>query len=103
MFDLTGIWRRFAQHRAAALKRRSPADLQQAQLMRLLAPAAATRFGRDHEFRRLRAVADYQAAVPLRDYDAFVADYWGADFPDLVDVTWPGKIGLFATTSGTSS
>ncbi len=103
MIDLTGIWRRFATHRAKALARRSPAEIQRNQLKRLLAVAADTRFGRDHGFARLATVEAYQVAVPLRDYDAFVADYWGASFPELIDVSWPGKICLFATTSGTTN
>jgi hypothetical protein len=101
--DLTPIWRRFASRRVAAMARASPAGLQEAQLRRLLAKAARTRFGREHDFARLRSVGDYQRAVPLRDYEKFHAEYWGRSFPHLADLTWPGRIALFATTSGTAS
>jgi hypothetical protein len=100
--DLTPIWRKFARHRVETLARLSPAKMQAALLKRMLAQAEKTRFGRDHEFSRLRDIAAYQAAVPLRDYDKFMADYWGGSFPHLVNLTWPGTISLFATTSGTS-
>src|SRR5262249_24938913 len=47
--------------------------------------------------------ADYQRAVPLRDYDAFWQHYWQSAFPRVVDVTWPGLIPYFALSSGTTS
>ena len=100
--DFSPLWRRFARHRARSLARSSPASLQTEQLKKLVARARGTRIGRDHGFARIRTIADYQSAVPLRTYDQFMADYWSADFPHLVDATWPGKIPLFATTSGTT-
>ena len=72
-------------------------------LLRLVRKAAKTRFGKDHDFAAIRSVADFQARVPLRRFDDMWADYWGADFPILHDVSWPGLINYFATTSGTTS
>ena len=71
--------------------------------MRLVRHAQNTRFGRDHDFGRIRTVADYQERVPLRDYDAFWKDYWQPAFPNLADVTWPGPIPYLALSSGTTA
>ena len=79
-----------------------PAAVQQAELLKLVRAAAGTRFGRSHGFAHIRSVADYQAAVPLRDYDAFRDDVWGGAFPHLADVGWPGPVPWFALTSGTT-
>src|SRR6516225_6685147 len=83
---------RYARRRALALDRLDAADEQRRTLLRLVRHARHTRFGREHDFHRLRTVADYQRRVPLRDYDAFWRDYWQPAFPQLGDVTWPGLI-----------
>jgi hypothetical protein len=41
--------------------------------------------------------------VPLRRYEDFWSAYWQPAFPNLVDVSWPGRIPFFAESSGTSS
>ena len=79
----------------------NPAAAQVETLRRLLRRARSTRFGREHAFAGIDDVADYQRRVPLRTYEAFAADHF-AGFPHLVDATWPGKIRLFANSSGTS-
>ena len=76
--------------------------MQRATLGRLLRRAAQTRFGRDHGFAEIRSISDYQAQVPLRRYEDFWRDYWRADFPELHDITWPGRIPAFALSSGTT-
>ncbi len=50
----------------------------------------------------MRGVADYQRRVPVRDYEAFWRDWWQPNFPDLRNVTWPGRIRYFANSSGTT-
>jgi hypothetical protein len=99
----THALRSYAKLRRAALARQNPAEAQWRELRKLLARAADTRFGRDHGFRDIRTVSDYQRAVPLRRYEDFWRDYWERDFPVLKDVTWPGRIPFFAVTSGTTS
>jgi hypothetical protein len=94
---------RYARHRVAQLDRRSAAALQQQTLLRLVRSSRHTRFGRDHDFGRIRSIADYQSRVPLRDYDAFWSHYWREPFPHLHNVTWPGAIGYFALSSGTTT
>src|SRR6185437_2845473 len=65
--------------------------------------ASGSRFGRDHDFARLRSRKDFAAAVPLRRYEQFWSEYWQPPFPALVDCSWPGRIPYFAASSGTSS
>jgi hypothetical protein len=97
------VFGRFALRRARQLDRQPAARVQEQTLLRLVRHARDTRFGRDHDFAGVRSVADYQARVPLRDYDAFWAGYWGGDFPFLQGVTWPGPVPYFALSSGTTS
>jgi hypothetical protein len=94
---------RYAVRRARQLDHESPAVAQRQTLLRLVRQARHTRFGRDHNFDRIRGVTDYQRRVPLRDYEAFWAEYWREPFPLLRDVTWPGAIPYFALSSGTTS
>src|SRR5262245_32297372 len=92
-----------ARRRVRRLDRRSAADTQTRTLLALVRHARHTRFGRAHDFARIRTVADFQERVPLRDYDAFWAEYWQPAFPDLTGVTWPGPIPYLALSSGTTS
>lgn len=71
--------------------------------MKLVHRARETKFGRDHGFSGIGAVSDFQNQVPLRDFEEFWATYWADPFPNLVDVSWPGRIPFFALTSGTTS
>jgi hypothetical protein len=103
MIDLTPLLRLHARRRRATLAAEDSAAVQEAQLRRLLRQAAATSFGRAHNFERIQSVADFQARVPVRNYEDFWQDWWQPHFPDLADVTWAGAIPFFAVTSGTSS
>jgi hypothetical protein len=103
MLDFTPLFHSYARSRRVALAREEAGAMQAAQLLRLIARAQNTRFGRDHEFSRLRSVAEFQQAVPLRRYEEMWAQYWQASFPELNNASWPGTIRLFAATSGTSS
>src|SRR5207248_11731714 len=89
--------------RAGRRARQDAAWTQQRVLMHLLRRASATRFGRDHGFGSMADVKAFQAAVPLRRYEEFWTGYWQPAFPELVDISWPGRIPLFAESSGTSS
>ncbi len=93
----------YAQRRTNQLHRSSGPDAQNATLLRLVRFAKNTRFGQDHDFASIRSVGDYQKRVPLRNYEAFWADYWQGAFPILDNVTWPGRIPYFALSSGTTS
>ncbi len=76
---------------------------QERELLALVRRAAATRFGRDHDFASIRSVADFQDRVPLRSYEDFWKDYWKEPFPRLENCTWPGTTPYFALTSGTTT
>ena len=96
MIDATPLLRLYARFRAARLARQNAAAVQQRTLQWLIRHAAATRFGRDHDFARLADHRAFQSAVPLRRYEDFWSDYWQPTFPNLVDVSWPGHIPFFA-------
>lgn len=93
----------YARRRAARLDRCDVIQTQQDTLRKLVRHARNTRFGREHEFDRIRTVRDYQQRVPLGDYESFWKNYWQPAFPVLNDVTWPGRIPYFALSSGTTS
>ncbi|MGO9985853.1 MAG: GH3 auxin-responsive promoter family protein, partial [Rhodomicrobium sp.] len=103
MLDATPLLRLYARYRLPRLAALDPAAAQQEQLLKLVARARGTLFGRDHAFGGIGSVADYQNAVPLRRYEDFWEVYWRDRFPDLTDVTWPGRIPYFALTSGTAT
>jgi hypothetical protein len=91
-----------AKLRKSAMAALLPAATQERVLMRLLAAARVTRFGRDHGFERIRGVDDFQKAVPLRTYESLWDDYLRASYPVFEDLTWPGRIPFLALTSGTT-
>ncbi|WP_171060605.1 GH3 auxin-responsive promoter family protein [Poseidonocella sp. HB161398] len=101
--DPTPALRAYARLRRARLARLDPAAVQARLLRRLLRRAAGTRFGRAHGFDAIATPAEYAARVPLRGFDAFWQEWWQPSFPQLEDVSWPGRIGVFALTSGTAT
>ncbi|MBA4191212.1 MAG: GH3 auxin-responsive promoter [Planctomycetaceae bacterium] len=94
---------RYAHNRTVALDRMDAGQVQHDTLMSLVRRAKNTRFGRDHDFSRIYSLADYQARVPVREYEFFWNNYWKDAYPRLDDVTWPGKIPYYALSSGTTS
>ncbi|WP_037301274.1 GH3 family domain-containing protein [Rubritepida flocculans] len=102
-FDATPFLRLTAAWRLRRLRRLDPAAAQAAVLRRLLARAAATRFGRAHGFARLTGHADFVRAVPLRRYEAMWEEFLKPAFPVLENISWPGRMPFFALSSGTSS
>jgi len=103
MLDATPLMRLYGRYRTAQLDREDPVAAQSSVLRRLVARAAGTGFGRDHNFAAIRDVAEFQQRVPLRRFEDTWAAYWQPSFPDLVNVTWPGRIPYFALTSGTTT
>ncbi len=94
---------RAARARVRQLDQMNVPDVQERTLFKLIQRARETRFGREHDFRFLRTVADYQARVPLRDYDAFWQTYWKDAYPKLDGITWPEHSPYYALSSGTTS
>jgi hypothetical protein len=103
MIALTPAFRLYAKRRRRTLAAQDPVAAQKHELLKLVAHAKNTRFGRDHGFQSIRSVKDFQSAVPLRRYEEHWSEYWKNDYPRLVDATWPGTVPFFAVTSGTTS
>lgn len=93
----------FARRRLAELERQEVGPTQARLLLALLERARATRFGRAHGFAAIRTIADFQARVPLRDYDSMWRAFWEPAFPRLAGVSWPEPIRFFALSSGTTT
>lgn len=94
---------RYAHNRTTALDRMDAGKVQHDTLLSLVRRARSTRFGREHDFARISSVADYQARVPVREYEYFWETYWRDNYPRLDGVTWPGFIPYYALSSGTTS
>src|SRR5437660_9090901 len=103
MIDATPLLRLYARFRSRRLAHQGAVAVQEATLRRLLRRAAATRFGQEHGFARIRDRQAFQMAVPLRRYEDFWSAYWQPTFPLLDDCSWPGRIPFFAASSGTST
>jgi hypothetical protein len=67
----------------------APARSQTRILLGLLHQAQTTRFGRDHDFRRIRTEEDYRRLAPLCTRAELWRDYWQPVYPHLAGATWP--------------
>lgn len=101
--------RRIPRLRDATWWQRHTGDLQRRTLRDLLARASGTEFGRTHDFERVARTPDrelwaaYRAAVPLADWYAFRDPLARMREEAQPDVLWPGVVGDFAQTSGTTA
>ena len=93
------LHRGFASGAIVALE---PARTQERVFGSLFARRRDTRFGRDHGFERIRTVADFQTAVPLRTYEDALERLSSGRYPVFENLTWPGRIPFLALTSGTT-
>ena len=98
---LLGWW---AARRRRALERAwaRPAAVQEECLLALVSAARDTEFGVGHGFDRIRSVAEYVERVPLRGYPEF-QPLWERALWGERDVTWPGEVRHWVTTSGTTA
>lgn len=94
---------RLAHARTKTLDRLDAEKVQETTLLRLVRHARNTQFGRDHHFDRIESVAEFQARVPLREYEAFWNTYWKDAYPRIDGKTWPGFVPYYALSSGTTS
>ena len=76
--------------------------LQETTFHHLIRHAKSTRFGQDHDFAGIRSYEDFQARVPVRDYEQG-RGYFDRIYQAEPNVTWPGLPLYFAKTSGTTS
>ncbi|AZQ66715.1 auxin-regulated protein [Silicimonas algicola] len=103
MLDATPLLRTYTRTRLRRLARLDPVATQRRVLAGLLARARECRFGLEHGFGSIASVEEYQARVPLRQYENFWEGYWKADFPNIGGQTWQGPIPYLAASSGTST
>lgn len=101
--DATALLRLYARLRLHRLQRMDGVATQRKLLLRLVARARSTDFGRAHRFDLVDDVDTFQSSVPLRRYEDFWRDWWEPAFPRLKGVSWPEKIPFFAVSSGTTS
>jgi hypothetical protein len=73
----------------ARLDQLAPARCQRRILLGLVHQAGATRFGIDHDFRRIRTLDDYRRLVPLYNRAELWREYWQPAYPHLAGATWP--------------
>lgn len=114
--SLVGVGLRAALHRRASLLAdreywaRHSGRIQIEQLRRLLAAAADTEFGREHDFARLASIPHdpdllraYRANVPVAEHNAFRPLLARMRERAEPSVTWPGVVRDWAQTSGTTA
>ena len=79
-----------------------PQSVQHEVLQSLVSKGKATAFGRDHDLQDGLSVAEFQARVPVRDYEG-LRTYMERAVKGERDVVWPGVPLYFCKTSGTTS
>jgi hypothetical protein len=79
-----------------------PHTCQQRIFAQLLGRGQATRFGREHDFARIRTLDDFRQAVPVRCYPELRPYIDAMLYQRETDVLWPGRVDWFAESSGTS-
>jgi hypothetical protein len=83
------VWTASGRRHLARLDRLAPDRCQRRILLGLVHRALATRFGRDHDFRRIRSIADFRRLVPLYSRAELWRQYWQPVYPHLAGATWP--------------
>jgi hypothetical protein len=73
----------------ARFDRLAPTCCQRRILLGLVQQGLATRFGLDHDFRRIRTIDDYRRLVPLCTRAELWREYWQPVYPNLSGATWP--------------
>lgn len=84
----------------------SPAQNQARTLKRLMRRSAHTAFGQHYDFKGIlrseNPIAAFRSRVPIHDYDSIYREWWHRTLDQEPNVCWPGKIKLFALSSGTT-
>ncbi len=81
---------------------KNPIKTQDKVFKNLIADAATTQFGKDHDFISINSYEDFVKRVPIRDYEA-LKPYIEKVVAGEKDILWKGKPIYFAKTSGTTS
>ena len=80
----------------------NPLDFQKKIFYNLIKEATDTDFGKDHNFHKIKDYTDFQAEVPVRNYEG-LRPYVEKMLLGKASVLWPGKPLYYAKTSGTTS
>lgn len=84
-----------------------PLTAQREVLSDLMEKAKDTSFGKAYKFKKILSQEDFQkvfaAEIPYHDYDKIYNEWWKNAYKGKEDITWPGKPGYFALSSGTTS
>ena len=80
----------------------NPIEAQQQVWHSLLKTGSKTAFGKDHGFQKIKSIKDFQAQVPVRDYEG-LRPYVDRVVKGESDILWAGRPKYFAKTSGTTS
>lgn len=81
-----------ARRRVAELDHLRVQACQRRVLLGLVHAARGTRFGREHDFRRIRTPEDFRRLVPLRTVGQMWKDYWQPTLADPAAATWPEPV-----------
>ena len=81
---------------------RVPYQAQDKVFKELIESAKNTKFGRDHQFDKIKTFQDFKDRVPIRDYEG-LKEYVELIRSGKPDILWKGKPLYFAKTSGTTS
>src|SRR5215217_7878752 len=91
---------------ALRLPENDPRRQQLRVLKKLLRKARFTEFGQEYRFDEIllgRHIGkEFQAMVPVHDYNKIYQEWWMKTLEGVPDVAWPGKIKYYALSSGTS-
>lgn len=71
-------------------------------LNELLTLAKNTQFGKRHDFKEIQTIQDFKNNVPIQTYESLESDILKM-MDGQKNVLWPGKIKMFAKSSGTSN
>ena len=77
-------------------------EVQNRTMRKLVAKAANTEFGRDHNFSSIKTYEDFKRNVPVQDYEG-IKHYVEKVVDGVPNVLWPGLPIYFCKTSGTTS
>jgi hypothetical protein len=104
MAVIPSIIRRFYARRINQIDhfKKYPVKTQNDTLLKIIAGAVSTEWGREYGYSTIHSVKDYQSRVPIRSYEEY------QPFIDRLrkgesNLTWPGYIKWFAKSSGTTS
>lgn len=82
--------------------KQNPQKKQEELLLSFIDTAGKTLFGREHDFENIRSIEDFQARVPISDYED-LKPYIERMKKGQANILWTGTPEYFAKTSGTTS